>query len=289
MSAHSQTDYSACPRAVDGPTIRHGRRAPGPRPFPARSTRAAEAGALAADAPVPGRVGVRPRRRAGRCSRPGRPTIDGELAGWASAVRGKWFPPGIAMINVTVAQAHERRGRRRRALPGNGRRRCRPRSRRSGRRSTTPRPTRSTIARAYGFEVTQHGIESELALVDLPTPERRPGRDLRGRLVARVPRRGRGRGDAHRQPDQSRGGRGLREHADQLPRDRGEGRAAGLARSRGSTARPPRSSSARSRTASSASPTPASAGRSAAAAWPSRSSSTATCSPPRPARPSATP
>lgn len=99
---------------------------------------------------------------------------DGAPVGWGTVVRGRWFPPGLAMVHVTVARAHEGRGvggALYRALS-----------------ATLPDQVETigssvddadadalTIARAHGFEVVQHGIESELALVDLPEPARLPG------------------------------------------------------------------------------------------------------------------
>ena len=100
--------------------------------------------------------------------------IDGELAGWASTVRGKWFPPGIAMIHVTVAQAHERQGAGGalfRAMVDD----LPAEISMIGSAVDDAETDSLEVARAWGFEVTQHGIESELPLVDLPTPEAGPG------------------------------------------------------------------------------------------------------------------
>jgi GNAT superfamily N-acetyltransferase len=94
---------------------------------------------------------------------------DGELAGWVSAVQGTWFPPMLAMVHVTMARAHERKGiggalfeATVAALPaaidtiGTG---------------VDDKDEESlAIALGHGFDVTQHGIESELALNDLPEP-----------------------------------------------------------------------------------------------------------------------
>lgn len=100
--------------------------------------------------------------------------VGGELAGWASTVRGKWFPPGIAMIHVTVARAHERQG------AGGALFRAMvddlPAEVSTIGTAVDDAETDSLeIARGWGFEVTQHGIESELPLVDLPTPDAGPG------------------------------------------------------------------------------------------------------------------
>ena len=99
---------------------------------------------------------------------------DGELIGWGSALRGKWFPPGIAMLGVTVARRHERRGvggelyrELLAALP--------PEVETLGLAVDDTDPDSLAIARSHGFEVNQHGIESELALTDLPEPQPGPG------------------------------------------------------------------------------------------------------------------
>jgi GNAT superfamily N-acetyltransferase len=100
--------------------------------------------------------------------------VSDELVGWAGTVRGKWFPPGMAMINVTVARAHERQG------VGGALLRAMvhdlPDEISMIGSAVDDAETRSLdVARAWGFEINQHGIESELALVDLPTPEAGPG------------------------------------------------------------------------------------------------------------------
>lgn len=99
---------------------------------------------------------------------------DGALVGWGSAQRGKWFPPGIAMVNVVVAREHERRGVGRAlyqalttSLPAE--------FARIGTAVDDSESDSLAIARAQGFEVTQHGIESELDLADLPEPQPAPG------------------------------------------------------------------------------------------------------------------
>lgn len=99
---------------------------------------------------------------------------DGALVGWGSALRGKWFPPGIAMVSVSVARRHERRGfggalfrELLAALPAD--------VETIGLAVDDNEPESLAIARGHGFEVTQHGIESELALTDLPEPRPAPG------------------------------------------------------------------------------------------------------------------
>ncbi|MDZ5622842.1 GNAT family N-acetyltransferase [Nocardioides sp. HM23] len=94
----------------------------------------------------------------------------GALVGWANALRGRWFPPGIAMISVTVARQHERRGvggalyrTLLASLP--------PEIETIGAAIDDAETESLDIARTHGFEVTQHGIESELELVDLPEPQ----------------------------------------------------------------------------------------------------------------------
>ena len=96
------------------------------------------------------------------------------LVGWGNALRGRWFPPGIALLNVTVARAHERRGvggalyrALLATLPGD--------TETIGLAVDDSEPDSLAIARRHGFEVTQHGIESELELVDLPVPSAGPG------------------------------------------------------------------------------------------------------------------
>lgn len=100
--------------------------------------------------------------------------VDGTLAGWGNAVRGSWFPAGIAMLNVTVARAHGRRGigsalyrELLAALPDE--------TDMLGGAIDDSDAESLEIAAAHGFEVTQHGIESDLDLVDLPTPDPAPG------------------------------------------------------------------------------------------------------------------
>lgn len=95
--------------------------------------------------------------------------VDDVLAGWGHALRGRWFPPAMAMINVTVARDHERRGLGGTlfralvdALP--------PEVETLGLAVDDSETDSLEIAVAHGFQVVQHGIESELALVDLPQP-----------------------------------------------------------------------------------------------------------------------
>ena len=113
---------------------------------------------------------------------------DGALVGWGSALRGEVSSPSIAMLSVTVTRVDtERRGSRQRALPraARGVAARGGRDDRARRSTTTPSPSRSPSPRAHGFEVTQHGIESELAL-DRSARSRQPGpgSDARGRLVS---------------------------------------------------------------------------------------------------------
>jgi GNAT superfamily N-acetyltransferase len=94
--------------------------------------------------------------------------------GWGAVVRGNWFPPGLALINVTVARAHERRG------VGGALYRTLAATLRDdiatvGTAVDDAEPDSLAIARAHGFEINQHGIESRLALVDLPEPSPPPG------------------------------------------------------------------------------------------------------------------
>jgi GNAT superfamily N-acetyltransferase len=94
---------------------------------------------------------------------------DGVLAGWVSTVRGTWFPPQLAIVHVTVARAHERKGvgsalfqTAVAALPAT--------IETIGTGVDDTDEESLAIAIGSGFEVTQHGIESELALSDLPEP-----------------------------------------------------------------------------------------------------------------------
>lgn len=100
--------------------------------------------------------------------------VDGALAGWGNAVRGSWFPAGIAMLNVTVAHAHGGRGIGSAlyrdllaSLPDE--------TTTLGAAIDDSDAESLAIAVAHGFQVTQHGIESDLALVDLPHPTPAPG------------------------------------------------------------------------------------------------------------------
>jgi len=95
--------------------------------------------------------------------------VDGTLVGWGSAVRGTWFPAGIGLVNVTVAPGRERKG------TGGALYRelvaSLPSEIETIGTAVDDSETESLeIAVGLGFEVTQHGIESELSLVDLPTP-----------------------------------------------------------------------------------------------------------------------
>ncbi len=94
---------------------------------------------------------------------------DGTLAGVGSALRGPWFPPGFAMVNVVVAHAHERKGAGgalHRALLES----LPPDISTIGMSVDDEEHESLEIAIAHGYAVTQHGIESELELVDLPSP-----------------------------------------------------------------------------------------------------------------------
>lgn len=99
---------------------------------------------------------------------------DGALVGWANAGRGSWFPPGIAMLGVTVARDHERVGVGT-ALLADLLDRLPASIDRLGSVVRDDDPASLDYARRRGFTVTQHGIESELALVDLPEPRPGPG------------------------------------------------------------------------------------------------------------------
>lgn len=95
--------------------------------------------------------------------------VDGRLVGWGSTIRGSWFPPSIALVNVTVARDHEGRGaggalfRELLTTVPDG-------TTTLGTAVDDADPTSLEIAKGWGFEVTQHGIESELELTDLPEP-----------------------------------------------------------------------------------------------------------------------
>lgn len=93
--------------------------------------------------------------------------VDGALVGWVSAVQGTWFPPPLVMIHVTVARSHERRG-----IGGA-----------LFRAVTDDLPAQIVtigtsvddaddeslaVAVAHGFRVTQHAIESELDITEVP-------------------------------------------------------------------------------------------------------------------------
>jgi GNAT superfamily N-acetyltransferase len=97
-----------------------------------------------------------------------------ELAGWGVSAHPSMFPPDFALVNVVVAREHAGRG--------------------IGRAlydellTTVPEgvaflgtavedddPESRAIAEAHGFAVQQHGINSELQLVDLPEPKPIPG------------------------------------------------------------------------------------------------------------------
>lgn len=99
---------------------------------------------------------------------------DGALVGWGSALRGRWFPPTIAMVGVVVDREHERQGvggalfRELVAAAPTG-------AVTIGSAVDDTDAESLAIARTYGFEVTQHGIESELQLHDLPEPSLPPG------------------------------------------------------------------------------------------------------------------
>lgn len=100
--------------------------------------------------------------------------VDGELVATGNASRGGWFPQGMAMVGVTVACGHERQGiggALYRALIDT----LPPAIDRIGLTVEDDDPESLAIAQAHGFEVVQHGIDSELALVDLPQPVAVPG------------------------------------------------------------------------------------------------------------------
>lgn len=95
--------------------------------------------------------------------------VDGELAGWGFTARPTTFPPDWAILAVTVAAAHEGRG------IGT--------ALRAELTATLP-DTATTlvslvddlderslqVARHWGYAVEQHGIRSQMDLVDLPEP-----------------------------------------------------------------------------------------------------------------------
>ncbi|KAA1428461.1 GNAT family N-acetyltransferase [Nocardioides antri] len=100
--------------------------------------------------------------------------VDGVLAGWGNTLRGPWFPPGFAIVNVTVSREHERRGvggALYRALVTT----LPPSVEMLGVGVEDDDPASLEVALAHGYEVVQHGIDSELPLVDLPEPELAPG------------------------------------------------------------------------------------------------------------------
>jgi GNAT superfamily N-acetyltransferase len=99
---------------------------------------------------------------------------DGVLLGWGNATRGDWFPPRLAVVAVTVARGHERSGTGTAlaralvdALP--------PTIERLGTFVQDDDAASLEYAEHRGFTVTQHGIESEMPLVDLPEPNSVPG------------------------------------------------------------------------------------------------------------------
>lgn len=99
---------------------------------------------------------------------------DGALVAWGCTLRGPWFPPDLAMVNVVVARGHERQG-----VGGALYRQLNdlvPDHIATIGSAVDDGETESlAVARGWGFEVTQHGIESELSLVDLPEPKPAPG------------------------------------------------------------------------------------------------------------------
>jgi GNAT superfamily N-acetyltransferase len=99
---------------------------------------------------------------------------NGELLGWGSVVRGTWFPPPLAMVHVTVARDHERKGMGGalfRALEAS----LPDTIATIGTGVDDTDDESIAIAKGQGFQVTQHGIESELELSDLPEPTMLPG------------------------------------------------------------------------------------------------------------------
>ncbi|PWN02050.1 hypothetical protein DJ010_16105 [Nocardioides silvaticus] len=112
--------------------------------------------------------------------------IGDELVGWASTVHGTWFPPDIAMIHVTVARAHERKGAGGalfRAMVDH----LPDHVTTIGTAVDDAEDDSLAIARGWGFQVTQHGVESELPLVDLPAPDPGPGVTLEDVSSLRFP------------------------------------------------------------------------------------------------------
>jgi len=96
--------------------------------------------------------------------------VEGELAGWGVTARPTTFPPDWAILAVTVAAAHEGQGI--------------ATALRAEMTSTLP-DTAATlvalvddldehslaVAKHWGYAVGQHGIRSQLDLVDLPAPD----------------------------------------------------------------------------------------------------------------------
>lgn len=101
-------------------------------------------------------------------------TVDGELVGWGFTAHPAYFPPDWAILWVVVAAAHEGHG------IGS--------ALRAELTAVLPDSAQLLVARVddlderslavaqhWGYRVEQHGIVSELALVDLPEPELPPG------------------------------------------------------------------------------------------------------------------
>jgi GNAT superfamily N-acetyltransferase len=100
--------------------------------------------------------------------------VDGDLAGWGFTARPTFFPPDWAILHVIVAAAHEGQGvgtALRAELTA-----LLPDSARVLASRVDDLEERSlAVAQHWGYRVEQHGIISELALVDLPQPVLPPG------------------------------------------------------------------------------------------------------------------
>ncbi|HJQ04221.1 MAG TPA: GNAT family N-acetyltransferase [Nocardioides sp.] len=103
--------------------------------------------------------------------------VDGTLAGWGVTARPAHFAPEMGIMFTVVAPAYTGRGIARTLydellplVPGH--------ITRLGTLVDDQDPVSLEVAQAHGFELKQHGIDSELALVDLPDPTPLPGVDF---------------------------------------------------------------------------------------------------------------
>ncbi|GAA3814067.1 GNAT family N-acetyltransferase [Nocardioides panacisoli] len=97
-----------------------------------------------------------------------------DLAGWGISAHPSMFPPDFALVNVVVAREHAGRGIGR-ALYDELLTTVPAAITLLGTAVADDDPESRAIAEAHGFAVTQHGINSELRLVDLPEPVPVPG------------------------------------------------------------------------------------------------------------------